>query len=107
DKPPKPANLLSPDWMSGHMWVFGTVPLVQRLSEALSARENGTSNDGDPFAALPANLLNTLLQLWGAPHKRAFRRQAGQAVVDVCFGADRIARMLGSDGKNAAARKLK
>jgi hypothetical protein len=98
DKPPKPTTQLGAEWASGKMWVFGTVPLVQRLSEVLTAQETGAPPPPgtEHFGSLPADLLRSLIQLWGAPPKRIFRRQPGQATVEACIGIARIARLLDS-----------
>jgi hypothetical protein len=96
DKPPKPVTQFGGEWVSGNMWVFGTIPLVQRLSEALTARETGApSPPGTEYlTSLPNGLLRRLIQLWGAPPKRVFRRQPGQATVDVYVGIAHIAHLL-------------
>jgi len=98
DKPPKPITQPGIEWVSGNTWVFGTIPLVHRLSAALTLRETGAppAPGSEYLRSQPVDLLRRLIQLWGAPPKRVFRRQPGQATVDVYIGIQRIARLLES-----------
>jgi hypothetical protein len=101
DKPPKPVTQSGIEWVSGNTWVFGTVPLVHRLSAALTSRETGAPPPPgtEYLRSLPVDLLRRLIQLWGAPPKRVFRRQPGQATVEVSVGIQRIARLLDSTAR--------
>lgn len=108
DKPPKVAMQPSPDnEPRGNEWVVGTVLLVHRLSAVVAELESGAEriSVADTLYEPPKDLLDRLIQCWGAPPKRLFRRQAGQASVQVCIGINRICRLLtGSTQQGGALR---
>jgi hypothetical protein len=97
DKPPKAALQPGPDnEPRGNEWVVGTVLLVHRLSAVVAELESGAERLSitDTLYEPPKDLLDRLIQCWGAPPKRLFRRQAGQASVQACIGINRICRLL-------------
>ena len=99
DKPPKPAMQQGVEQESrGSEWIVGTVLLVHRLSEVVAERESGVERSAgtDVLYTAPKDLLDRLIQCWGAPPKRVFRRQSGQATVQICSGINRICRLLSS-----------
>lgn len=108
DKPPKPAMQAGMDnEPRGVEWVVGTVLLVHRLSEVVTELESGTqrSHGTDALFSAPKDLLDRLVQCWGAPPKRVFRRQAGQATVQICSGINRLCRLLGSAAQKGGSER--
>ncbi len=95
DKPPRPVSQAGHDWRSGGEWLIGTVLVGHKLSEVLAGQEDGARVAGVEGAqGVARELLLRLSQSWNEPARRQFRRQAAQAVVDVCSGAARISRLL-------------
>ena len=108
DKPPKPAMQPGTDnELRGIEWIVGTVLLVHRLSEVVAQLESEDQpiRNADALFSVPKDLLDRLIQCWGAPPKRVFRRQAGQATVQICSGINRICRLLGGAAQKGGARE--
>ena len=97
DKPPKPVSQPGSEGAPPEgEWSVGTAPLVQRLADAAAVRQSGTrAPANDALQGVSLELLQRLIQCWGSPPKRVFRRQAGQAMVRIYSGINRICRLLG------------
>ncbi|MES2353215.1 MAG: hypothetical protein V4568_02240 [Pseudomonadota bacterium] len=104
DKPPKRALQYGMDWEPrGGEWAVGTTLVVRRLSEAIGQGDKKPSQQraNDGFHAISPEVLRRLMECWGAPSKRVFRRQAGQVTtVQVCTGISRVCKIL--DGVDLA-----
>jgi hypothetical protein len=99
DKPPKPA-LSANDDTGGPNWrIFDATAIVERLRVRQQAFDSGNISSTMTKAMTPEALALAarLMTLWGDPPKRAFRRDAVDGSVAICFGVKNIAHFVAHD----------
>jgi hypothetical protein len=112
DKPPKPALSANDDTGGPHGRIFDAQAIVERLRARKLAFEAGNVSSAMMKAMAPDGLarVTRLITLWGDPPKRAFRRDAVDGSVAICFGVKNIAHFVAHDAVRddaAEARSLR
>jgi hypothetical protein len=99
DKPPKPALSANDDMGGPRGRIFDANPIVERLRTRKHAVETGnmSASMAKSMGAEGIARLARLITLWGDPPKRAFRRDAVDGSVAICFGVKNIAHFVAHD----------